>query len=364
MIAIAKWWRTALLSYLFLAGCGGSGTSAPPPPLPPPPPPPVTDIWVDVKAAIDASVITNIRLVVGRASGEVFSYEKGSLPADERHRLASASKLLSGITIARLIEEGTMSLSDRPADIIPGWTQDPADDRSQITLEHLLSFTSGFNYRPLEPSCVSNGNITMGECALQFHDDGLDSVPGEVYYYGAAHLQVAGHMAELATGMAYTEIFQTRIVDALNLSTNTVFERPSTSNPRASAGAESTAADYSKILRALLAGELVADMDIFTRDRTDNVVFGHRPASLEGAGIDWHYGLGFWRECNMSMWVQACIDDIVISSGGAFGWTPWIDFTNNYYGLIAMEAPAGQNHQAPQLERQLQPLIEAALARL
>lgn len=363
MINLSKWLGATMLTCLLLAGCGG-GTSITPPPPPPPPPPPVTDIWVDVKAAIDASVVANIRLVVGRASGEVFSYEKSSLPVDEQHRLASASKLLSGITIARLIEEGLLSLNDRPADIIPGWTQDPTDDRSQITLEHLLSFTSGFNYRPLDPSCVSNTSITMGECALQFHDDGLDSVPGEVYYYGAAHLQVAGHMAELATGMAYADIFQTYVVDELNLSANTVFVRPSPNNPRASAGADSTANDYSEILRALLAGELIADVDEFTRDRTDNVVFGHRPAALEGAGIDWHYGLGFWRECNMSMWGQACIDDIVISSGGAFGWTPWIDFTNNYYGLIAMEAPAGQDHQAPQLERQIQPLIEAALAKL
>ena len=346
-----------LISVALVACGGGSGTNTPLPPTPP-----QADVWKDVKSAIDASAVGNIRLIVGDGERIIFTYEKGSLPGNEQHRLASASKLLSGIIIYRLVESGALSLDDKPAGLIAGWTQDPLDDRSQITLEQLLSFTSGFNYAPVDPSCVGNGNITMGQCALQYHDDGLDAVPGEEFYYGAAHLQIAGHMAEVATGLRYSELFQSQIVDQLGLGVKSVFELPSITNPRASAGAQSTANDYAEILRALLAGELITDMNTFRQDRTAQVVFGHRPASLEGANLDWHYGLGFWRECNKAQWDQACIDDIVMSSPGAFGWVPWIDFTNNYFGLIAMESIG--NHRAPELEREIQPLIEAALAKL
>ncbi len=361
MFNICKWLGATILTCLFIVGCGG-GTSIPPPP-PPPPPPPVTDIWVDVKAAIDASPVVNIRLMVGNGGGVVFSYEKGSFPADTQYLLASASKLLSGATIFTLVEDGTLSLSDRPADIIPWWTNDPADARSQVTLEHLLSFTSGFNDPPTDTSCITDGTTSLGACAQEFYNIGLGTAPGDAFYYGPSHLQIAAHMAELATGMSWSQIFQTKIVDALSLSNNTVFALPSTTNPRIAGGAQSTPADYAEVLRALLAGELITDMDMFTIDRTPNVVFGRRPGSIEALGEDWHYGLGFWRQCDLAQWDNTCTNNIIISSGGAFGWTPWIDFQNNYFGLTAMEAPPG-THGAVNLQNQLQPLIVTALAKL
>ncbi|MBL4852842.1 MAG: beta-lactamase family protein [Robiginitomaculum sp.] len=363
MAKLGKWLGATIITCLFLIGCGGGGSVTPPPPLPPPPPPPATDIWVDVKAAIDASSVADIRLMVGNGGGVVFSYEKGSFPVDQQYFLASSSKLLSGATIFRLVENGTLSLDSRPADIIPWWTSDSTDARSQVTLEQLLSFTSGFNDGPIAESCITDAATTMGACAREFYDAGIGTVPGDAYYYGPAHLQIAGHMAELATGMTYAQIFQAQIVDVLGLSNNTVFAFPSTANPRASGGGQSTAEDYAKVLRALLAGETVTDINAFTQDRTANVVFGFRPGATGVSGRDWHYGLGFWRQCDIPEWNNTCDDNIIISSGGAFGWRPWIDFNNNYFGQIAMEVTSG-THGAAALQRQIQPLIVTALAKL
>jgi len=361
MTNLGKWLGASIVTCVFLIGCGGGGSVTPPPP--PPPPPPVTDIWVDVKAAIDASNVSHIRLTVGNGGGVVFSYEKGSFPADSQYFLASSSKLLSGATIFRLVESGTLSLDSRPADIIPWWTSDPADIRSQVTLEQLLSFTSGFNDAPTSPSCITDAATTMGACAQEFYSGGVGTVPGDAYYYGPAHLQIAAHMAELVTGISYAQIFKAEIVDVLGLSNNTVFAFPSTTNPRVSGGGQSTPEDYAKFLRALLAGEIVTDIDTFTQDRTGNVVFGFRPGATGATGRDWHYGLGFWRQCDIPEWNNTCDENIVISSGGAFGWRPWIDYNNNYFGQIAMEVTSG-NHGAAALQRQLAPLIVTALAKL
>ena len=347
---------------LLVTACGGSANVSTPPVVASPPPPPVS-IWADVTAAVDAAPTADIHLVIGDAQGEIFSYEKGSLPRNETHRLASASKLLTGITIVRMIEAGTMSLGDNPQNYITWWTSDGGDDRSLITLEDLLSFKSGFNYKPGLGGCVNNGNISLEDCARDYYDGDVASTPGDVYYYGPAHLQVAAYMAQIASGVSYVDLFKAQVATPLNLSAATGFVSPSLTNPRASAGAQSTVADYSEILRALLAGELITDLTTFTLDRTDNASFGHRPKGIEDANVDWHYGLGFWRECEFAVWDNSCANHVVISSPGAFGWNPWVDLEENYYGLIAMDVPLTIDNGTVDLEITLRPLIVAALAK-
>lgn len=361
MFTRMKHYIAVLGAGVLVTSCGGSTSISVPPPAPPPPPP--VNIWADVTAAVDAASPTDIHLVIGDAQGEIFSYEKGSLPRTETHRLASASKLLSGITIFRLVEAGTMSLDDHPQDYIPWWTDDAGDERSQVTLEDLLSFTSGFNDKPGQAGCVNDGNISLEDCARDYYNGDITTPPGEVYYYGPAHLQVAAYMAELASGALYVDVFKNQVANVLGLSSATGFVSPSQTNPRASAGAQSTVADYSEILRALLAGELITDISTFTLDRTVTATFGNRPKGIEDAGVDWHYGLGFWRECSLAVWDNSCANHVVISSPGAFGWNPWIDLEENYYGLIAMDVPITTDNGTVELEIALRPLIVAALAK-
>jgi len=86
---------------------------------------------------------------------------------------------------------------------------------------------------------------------------------------------------------------------------------------------------------------------------------------LTSNGLNWHYGSGYWIECDSETFQSMCVDEPTISSPGAYGFTPWIDFENGYYAVIAMEekrvgkAPA--SGYSVKLEQKLQPLIEAAL---
>lgn len=357
---------------LYTVGCGGSGTNPSTDPVvvvPPPPPPPQADAWAGVKESVDASAITDLRLVIGDSTGVIFEYEKGNLPGDEEHRLASASKLLTGLTVMRLVEAGTLSLSDNPQAYIGGWTNDPTDDKSRVTLEQTLSFTTGFNASPLTSGCILRPAVLLENCVLEIHDDGPETLPGDAFYYGPEHMHIAAGMAQGATSLNYVDIFTEQIADPLNLN-DTHFETPSVINPRASGGAVSTANDYAEILRALMAGDLISDIDGFTQDRTGAVSFGFRPNAIGMEAGDWHYGLGFWRECDSFVWDQTCADDIVISSPGAFGWLPWIDFSENYFALIATEDSEGglvavgdrPTSASITLEQELQPLIVTALS--
>ncbi len=253
-----------------------------------------------------------------------------------------------------------MYLSDNPQDFLSYWTSKSSDRRSKVTLESLLAFTSGFTTPPSDKSsCVFDASVTIDACVREIYADGIEVSPGTAFYYGDEHMHIAARMAEVATGRTWPSLFRAQIGDRLGLSNSTRFVLPSTQNPRAGSGAEATAKDYALVLKALLAGQIIDDLDGFIKDRTANVTFGFRPDAV-AVGQDWHYGLGFWRECDQARWTQSCDLRVVISSTGANGWAPWIDFEKGYFALIATE----QTNGAPastDLEQKLQPLIEAVL---
>jgi CubicO group peptidase (beta-lactamase class C family) len=322
--------------------------------------------WENVITAIQSAPIDNLRLIVGTSETQLLSYEKGNFTATSAHDIASASKLLGGIVLYRLVEQGLLTLSDTPQAHIEWWTDDPIDPRSAVTLEQLLSFTSGFNDRPSDVNCINSArlitpDISLEECVEHLYDDAIDETPGATFSYGPEHLQIAALMAEKVRSQDYTRIFESELVDHLELSSDTALAQTTEINPWVAAGVESTAQDYARILQGLLAGDLINNVDEFLRDRTpqDRVLILNKSPNLTD---DWHYAMGAWRFCPEAVWSEACENLQILTSPGAKGWTPWIDFENGYYGLIAMEERRDDGATAPvNLMMELMPLIEANL---
>ncbi|ADM10057.1 hypothetical protein PB2503_10024 [Parvularcula bermudensis HTCC2503] len=344
-----------------------------PAPQPSPEPAPLEaaeneDLFAPIIAAIEASPVENLLVVFGDEDERLFAYEKGHFPEQETYLTASAAKLLSGATFFRLIEDGVMRLDDRPSAYFDYWTTDPADPRSEITLAHLLGFVSGFHSNPLlSPGCANNPLMTLQECAQKYYEDGLNGDPGGVFDYGPSHFQIAAAMAEQAMGLPYTEIFETVTAAAIGM-TDTEFKSPSRQNPKAAGGATSSPVDYEKFLQALLSERFLPNLSAFAEDRTPNARFRGRPKVKSIEGSDWHYSSGAWLECDAPRFTKACAEEAVISSPGAFGWTPWIDLAHGYYGMVAMEEfgvfEQEIGEEGVRLEQELQPLIERALEEL
>lgn len=351
------------LSILWLAGCGGSGGDnaaenvGDTPTLPP-----IPDVWADVTATLDAYEVEDLALIVGNASGDVFIYEKGSFNISGRYDIASASKWLTSATVLALVEQGVMRLDDQPQDYLEFWTADPADPRSAITLEQLLSFTAGFHRSPAQAGCIGDGTIELQACIAEWHNIGPDATPDTTFHYGPVHMQVAAAMAEVATGQRWTDVVRLTIAEPLAL-TNTGF---SGINPRASGAADSTARDYASFLRAHLTGErLAGTVGELVSERTTGVRISAEPSAIADNGVDWQYGLGVWRECDEPAWNTSCEARTVVSSAGAFGWYPWLDLDLGYYAVLAMQEPAtlfsSPGAASVQLGVNLQPMIIEAL---
>ena len=95
--------------------------------------------------------------------------------------------------------------------------------------------------------------------------------------------------------------------------------------------------------------------NLMEQDHSGNVTYAYLPSV--GIGQKWHYGYGLWVECHQARFDQTCIDLGIFSSPGLFGFYPWIDRKNNYYGIIGTYNPTELMGVSPQLGQIIQPLI-------
>lgn len=324
------------------------------------------DPWDSVRTAIDNSDYDEITVIIGNSNGNVFSYSKGDSSSDSVYDLASASKWFSSATILRLVEADILSLENHPQEFIPWWTADPNDARSQITLAQLLSFTSGFRVEPAGAACVGDSGTTLDACGQELYATYFEFPPGCNFYYGPVHLHIAALMAEYATGKDYNTLFQEQIGQPLGLSSSSGFFNPSLENPRPAGGASGTANDYARFLHALLTKEILsASFELMISDHTPSETVSLTSSPLSRQAYEWHYGFGLWRECLAETWQAECDEHIIVSSPGAFGWYPWIDVNNGYYGVIAVQERYrlfnNPSERSVEFGISLRPLIEAAL---
>jgi CubicO group peptidase (beta-lactamase class C family) len=346
-----------------LAACGGGGDT-PPPPVPPP-----ASVWEAVDTAAAAGYrqggIAGMSLAVYDRTGHlVFSKSYGDFAPSRRVAVASASKLVSGIVILRLVEQGYLSLDSTTAQIL-GWS----GPQGQVTLRQLLSFTSGLEP---DPPCTSQLLVTLAQCVADIALLPPVAAPGTRFDYGSGHLHVAARMAEVITGASWEAILQQQLRGPLGLPAQfTYYTAPrqplGTSNPLIAGGLRASMDEYALLLGLVYARgsfggqQLIATalMDQQGREPYPNVVIGNSP--VQQLGLPYRYGLTAWLECATP--ATGCN---VLSSAGTFGFTPWVDRDSNYYAILGMELPeagSGAAFSVP-LQQQLKPLIRTAIASL
>jgi len=179
-------------------------------------------------------------------------------------------------------------------------------------------------------------------------------------------MTIAAAMAREASGRELYEIIDEIIFAPLNLSEDTRFHQSVGDNiryPGGPTGLFATPEDYGQILTAILNFDLVPDRQDWLIDRTSNQIFLSRFPTLESLNLDWHYGFGFWLECDDFPFSADCVEEPIISSPGGRGFTPWIDFEAGYWGIIVRDEPSmlSPTVESIRLEQIIQPLIEDIL---
>jgi CubicO group peptidase (beta-lactamase class C family) len=245
--------------------------------------------------------------------------------------IASASKWLSALVLQRLVEEGRMRWDDTVADYFGTDYPNPDATKGAITLGQMFSHTSGMS--AISNDCLDypNRNMALDDCAKAILATPLASAPGSLFAYGENSMQVAGAMAQRATGQTWAQLVASELTQPLGL-TKTDFGldqrgRPFR-NPIIAGGARSNQRDYAIVVqmvlqRGMYGGKVyltpasIADMQ---RDHTNGV-----PVDPDADPYPEAYGYGYGE------WINEIDCNGVatrVSSTGVFGSSPWVDYDN------------------------------------
>ena len=268
---------------------------------------------------------------LSKGGAQVYRQDFGNFTPNTRIPIASASKWLSALVIARLVERGQMDWEDTVGIYIP----DAPVDKRGIRLRQLFSHTSGLPGG--DSPCLSQRTVTLDTCARQILQFDLIGAPGAVFAYGGNSMQVAGRLAEIATGKSWDQLFIAELVTPLGL-TGTDFATGSvqpgyvyTVNPRLAGGVRSTVNDYSKVVTMVAMRGVTPNGQFLSAATLDYMALKHSagtvivntpfPSSLG-------YGIGQWREAEDAHGVAT-----IVSSAGAFGAFPFADVQRGVGGF-------------------------------
>lgn len=287
---------------------------------------------------VDSGYYPGASIVVVKDNRVLYEQYFGSYRPETVAYIASAGKWLAAATIAAVVDEGKLSWEDKVKQWIPAIT----GTKGEATLRQLLSHVSGYpDYQP-------EGHRRDDYQTLQESVDSLialpaDTLPGRVFHYGGLAMQVAGRMAELATGKDWETLFYDKIAGPLHMAQTHFTPVDSTPghSPMLGGAARTCLHDYARFLSMISNDGAFEEKRILSvnavRTMQANQV-GHALVNKSGddyvkrARGSWRndiYGLGEWREE-----VNEKGEAILISSPSWAGAYPWIDKKNKVYGFF------------------------------
>ncbi len=227
-----------------------------------------------------------------------------------KFNIASVGKMFTGVAVARLVEDGAVSLDDPVGkDLPPGWIDPGAGER--ITIRHLLTHTAGFGsyfrrlYQSKEPA-VYRGIDDYRELIA---GEQPSFPPGERFSYSNTGMHLLGVMIGHVAGESYYDYVREHVFEPAGMDDTGFWDKdaplddraePCMRDPRVdsiergpftqnrvmrggpSGGGYSTVDDLARFARALMSHELLGPA------MTEEAV---TPKPETGAP---HYGYGFF----------------------------------------------------------------------
>ncbi len=311
---------------------------------------PVVRDFVDERGLNGAGLI-----IVHRDHGVIHEEHWGEFSPDRISLIASSSKMITAGVLLRLHDDGLLDI-DAPVADVADWGAGNPD----ITPAQLISNSSGLvgllpdpAYGPYVCQFLPVG--TLQDCAAHIfgtsEDDGDVVPPDTAFRYGGAQWQVAGAVAEVASGKSWADLVEEVYVRPCGLDTLAFnnhftqigaggFDYPTpfdsdpstlapTANPNMEGGAYVTTGDYGKLLLMHLRGGMCDENRVLSEAAVDRLHEDRIGAAYGGdAGVGTGYGMGWWVDRASGR----------ISDAGAYGSVPWLDLADGYGAYLVVEA--------------------------
>ena len=360
---------------------------------------------------IVALVVRDGKIVLWKAYGMADNDQGRAMKRDDIFRIASQTKAVTATAVMMLWEEGKFQLDDPVSKYIPEfkntqvlntfrysdttWTGVPV--KSEITVRHLLTHTSGIGYGMIDSDerirliyhkagiidAFTAENITIEENIKKLAALPLHHHPGEAYTYGEG-LDVLGYLIEVVSGMPFDEFLKTRIFDPLGMN-DTRFYFPDNYAARlvavqyktegkwqkypealfdtdypvkgakrffaGGAGLSSTARDYAVFLQMYLNGGEYNGVRLLSRT-TVRTIMGNHAGDLWG-GNNKHYGLAFGVVTDEGETSGGQGSTGTFDWGGYFNTQYFADPQENVIGILMKQTQGPVNDQTGWKFRQL-----------
>ena len=141
---------------------------------------------------------------------------------DTKVRMGSIAKPMTALATMQLVEQGLIDLDVPIQTYIPDY---PTHPKTQITVRHLLSHTSGIGgYKDGRESNTTVNYPTLYDALSLFKDRDLLFEPGTQYSYTTYGYTVLGAIIEKVSGMTFEQYMQKNIWDKAEM-TNTGVEK-------------------------------------------------------------------------------------------------------------------------------------------
>ncbi len=319
--------------------------------------------------------------IVHEDDGVLHVQSYGAFAEDRVSLIASASKIISAGVLLRLADDGLLDLDAPISSYLGAW----GEHKTDITVAQLLSNSSGMvgildnpTYGPYICQFLNEGSLR--DCAETIYtaDDAADLVPPDTQFrYGGGQWQLAGGIAEVVSGKTWEELIEEIYVTPCGLTStgyNNHFTKATlegggvdgalsypaffsgdlgtldpTDNPSIEGGAYTVVRDYAELLLMHLRGGVCGDERVLSEgavermqhDRIAEVYDGTTSLDPTMPG----YGMGWWIARSMP----------VISDGGAYGATPWLDLERRFGVMFIIE---GEAIQGALFRMEAQPVLE------
>ena len=161
----------------------------------------------------------------------VFDGEDVSFYGDSEglYQIGSMTKAFTGLAIHKLMREGKLDLTSVVSEFIPNFSAIYDSTPYEITVEQLLTQTSGYNNsESLYPSATSD--MSLQDWALSMSGKELQSIPGENYSYSNVNFDLLGAIIEKVSGISYKDYMESEILRPLGLNNTYVVVDPKDEN--------------------------------------------------------------------------------------------------------------------------------------
>ena len=344
------------------------------------------------------------KIVHWKAFGMANNREGRELKRDDIFRIASQSKAITSTAVMMLWEEAKFRLDDPISKYIPEfknpqvlesfryedttWTGRPA--KSEITIRHLLTHTSGLGYGMIDSDermkmiyqkagitdLFTTEKITIAESVKKLVKLPLHHDPGENFTYSEG-LDVLGYFIEVISGMPFDEFLKTHIFGPLGMN-DTRFYLPQGKAGRlvavqhkvngkwekypvtfydtdypvkgaktffsGGAGLSSTAKDYATFLQMYLNGGEYNGVRLLSR-KTVDVILSNQIGDIWGENSDTKFGLAFSILTQTGEELGGNGSKGTFNWGGYFNTQYFADSEENIIGIIMKQTQNTPNDE-------------------